>query len=196
MQQRQQSVVFGRFALICIAVILMVVGVTFAALRTQQNVLTGSTLTSASASLLMNKQSIGTFQNELPGFSFTGVEPGGPALPTDGHSLYLHNNGSTNLSVNISVNPERLEYSDQANPNLIKLHIAAPSRGEFIDYRLSDLISAYQTGQRLLLPIWMTAGSYEHLQFRMSIDADPAYELMTEQITLNNLDIVLSGVSG
>lgn len=59
MQQRQQSVVFGRFALICIAVILMVVGVTFAALRTQQNVLTGSTLTSASASLLMNKQSIG-----------------------------------------------------------------------------------------------------------------------------------------
>lgn len=195
MYQRHHRLPIGRFMLVCCAIVVIIVGVTFAAMRTQQNLLTGSTLTSASASLLMNKQSIGTFHNELSGFTFTGVEPGGPALPAAGHSLFLHNNGSTNLSVDIQVNPERLEYSEQANLSHIMLQIDVPGRGESINYALSDLIDSYQTGQRRLLPVWLEAGGYEQLQFRMSIISDPAYDLMTEPISLTNLDIILTGVS-
>lgn len=195
MYQRHHRLPVGRFMLICCAIVVIIVGVTFAAMRTQQNLLTGSTLTSASASLLMNKQSIGTFQNELSGFTFTGVEPGGPALPAAGHSLFLHNNGSTNLSIDIQVNPERLEYSEQANLSHIMLQIDVPGRGESINYALSDLIDSYQTGQRRLLPVWLEAGGYEQLQFRMSIISDPAYDLMPEPISLTNLDIILTGVS-
>src|SRR6476661_7849270 len=67
------------------AVGVMVTGVTFAALQSQQAVLSGNTIQTASANLLIGTASPTStaFSNSHSGFSFTEIVPGGPAQPAN-----------------------------------------------------------------------------------------------------------------
>lgn len=86
------------------AVAIMVTGVTFAALQSQQAVLSGNMLQSASANLLIGTASATSseFSSSHSGFTFTDIVPGGPAVPATS-SLYLKNTGTATLSVKLSV---------------------------------------------------------------------------------------------
>lgn len=85
---------------------ILVVGVTFAALQSQQAVLSGNTIQSASANLLIGTASATStaFSNSHSGFTFTEVVPGGPAQPSGGNVFYLKNTGTTTLSLKVAVN--------------------------------------------------------------------------------------------
>ncbi|HWT55628.1 MAG TPA: hypothetical protein VN031_01200 [Candidatus Microsaccharimonas sp.] len=86
------------------AVAIMVTGVTFAALQSQQAVLSGNMIQSASANLLIGTASATSseFSSSHSGFTFTDIVPGGPAVPATS-SLYLKNTGTATLSVKLSV---------------------------------------------------------------------------------------------
>lgn len=85
------------------AVGILVTSVTFAALQSQQAVLSGNSISSATADLRIGTTA-STFSPSRTGFNFADVVPGGPAMPTDGHIFYLKNYGSAVLALKVAVN--------------------------------------------------------------------------------------------
>lgn len=81
---------------------LIVSGVTFAALRSQQVTLTGNTIQSATAGLEIGT-SAANFAASQPGFQFADVIPGGPAMPESGNTFYLENSGTAPLQVSLNI---------------------------------------------------------------------------------------------
>ncbi len=86
------------------AIAIIVSGVTFAALQSQQATLTGNTISSASADLRIGT-SASTFST-VPthsGFSFQAVIPGAAAVPVDGNIFYLKDAGTAPLALKVAV---------------------------------------------------------------------------------------------
>jgi hypothetical protein len=74
--------------------------VTFAALQSQQAVLTGNTIESATAALQISTDG-GNFATTQQGFSFSGVIPGGAAMPQQngGRPLWFKNTGTAPIAL-------------------------------------------------------------------------------------------------
>lgn len=87
------------------AVGIITTAVTFAALQSSGNALTGNTIQTATASLLISTQGTpGSYQQSVPGFNFTGLVPGGSAQPgANNYVVYLQNNGTAGLKLQLNV---------------------------------------------------------------------------------------------
>src|SRR4051812_48323881 len=71
--------------------------VTFAAIQSTGNALTGNTIQTATANLQISTNApSGPWTDNVPGFTFNGLVPGGVPLPTTngGYAVYLKNNGT------------------------------------------------------------------------------------------------------
>ena len=78
----------------------LVAGVTYASLQSQAT-LTNNTIASATA--LLEVKSTGSFAAQDAGFAFTGVVPGGPAVPALGNDFQLRNSGDVDLDIAASI---------------------------------------------------------------------------------------------
>jgi len=76
---------YARLVLATTALTVMVGGAAFAALQSQQSVLKGSTIQTASANLQLSSDG-NLFANTLNGYSFNSLIPGGQASPSVGLS--------------------------------------------------------------------------------------------------------------
>jgi hypothetical protein len=83
----------------------LVSSVTYATLQSPSATLTGNTIQSASANLLIGTASATStaFSATHSGFTFAGVVPGGPAAPASGNVFYLRNTGTATLAAKMSV---------------------------------------------------------------------------------------------
>lgn len=87
------------------AVVALAGGVTFAALQSQAT-LTGNTIASASATLLVSSTpacgaATGTFTHSETGFAFTGLVPGG--ADSGAKNFCLKNTGTDNMTMNVVI---------------------------------------------------------------------------------------------
>lgn len=102
---------------------ILVTGVTYAALQSQQAVLSGNTIQTASANLLIGTASATStaFSSSHSGFTFANIVPGGPAQPTNGNTFYLKNTGTANLSLKLGVatTPTNTSNVDLSKVNII-----------------------------------------------------------------------------
>lgn len=126
------------------AVMVMVTGVTFAALQSQRVVLKGNSILTAVADLSLSTDNV-TYSKSITGFNFSGLIPGGSPVPTSGYGVYLRNDGSTALTPRISVDPSLV------NPSLVdlnKVHVIISSYGGGAgqNVTLQDLVAANTTG--------------------------------------------------
>lgn len=138
------------------AVMVLVTGVTFAALQSQQAVLKGNSIATAMAELKISKDNI-TYANLLDGYTFGNLIPGGSPTPTNGNPIYLQNTGSVALAAKLSVNEA---LSNPNNVDLAKVHIILlPSGGGAPqNISLKDLVSASSTGG-----IALSGGGLNHI---------------------------------
>lgn len=97
------------------AAVIIVSGVTFAALQSQQDTLTGNTIETATANLQLSTDGT-NYSDSHSGFDFNNIVPGGQAVPTTGYPFYLKNFGGTPLSLKLSVT------SAPSNPNSVDLN--------------------------------------------------------------------------
>ena len=100
--------------LLVVLIVSLAAAVAFALLQTQ-SVITGNTISTADANLVVSTDGI-TYDRTVPGFSFTGLVPGGYPAPSDGYSVYLKNAGDTVLDVNLAldnfpVNPKTADLN-------------------------------------------------------------------------------------
>lgn len=130
--------------MLIVAVLLSLVGgVTFAALQSQTK-LTGSTIQTATANLLIGRDST-NLANTQAGFSFTNLVPGGTLTPSNGYPVYLKNAGGTPLSIKFAVS------GTPSNPNNVDLtkvsvHINSTTSGQTQIFTLQSLIDSNATG--------------------------------------------------
>ena len=174
------------------AVVVIVSGVTFAALQSQQAKLAGNIIQTATANLQISPNDV-SYANSLEGFAFQNLVPGGVAVPNaDTFTFYLKNAGGTPLSLKLAVSSTPLNAD---NADLSKVHlILIPADGSSPqNFTLAALIAAYSSGglpvisANRLTPA--TTMKY-HLQITMDIDA-----VTGSGASISNIDLSFSGTA-
>lgn len=174
------------------AVMLAVSGVTFAALQSQDAVLQGNTITSATANLLIGDGS-GTFGAATNGYNFTNIEPGPQLQPAGGNMITLRNNGSTKLGLRLSMRPTN--FSNPSNVNIDRIYVAiTPAGGTMQEHSLADLLTAYSGGAPISLGTTVNAGQDIQVKFQVQIASD-VITSTTSAVNLSGIDLVFSGLS-
>lgn len=171
------------------AVLAIVSGVTYAALQSQQSVLTGNTIESATADLKISLNGT-NFTGSQTGFDFSSVVPGGPAVPAAGYTFYLKNSGTTNTQVKMGVSSTPTNLN---NVDLTKVFVTILKYpgGTPQTMTLATLISSYSNGGTALTDV-LTAGATNtyHIQVSMAVDA-----FTGTGASLGNIDFVFVGTS-
>lgn len=144
MRTIRRSAVMGRAFVAVIATLVVVAGVTFASLQSQQAVLRGNTIQTAVASLQLSPNDV-TYSNSIDGYVFGNLVPGGQALPINGYPVYLKNVGTTPLALKLSVG-ETFTNTDQVDASKVHVILAPISGGVPQNMLLSDLIAANVSG--------------------------------------------------
>jgi len=170
----------------------IVSGVTFAALTSQQAVLAGNTIETATADLRVSQDG-NTYTNSLTGFDFANVVPGGSAVPAAGYNFYLKNFGGTPLLLKLSIG------STVANPNnvdLTKVSVILTSIGSGAQpqtFTLASLIAANATGGvALTSPSPLMAGTQAKFAVQVSMASDA---FSGSNASLGNIDFAFSGLA-
>jgi hypothetical protein len=160
-----------RAVMVVATVGVLVTGVTFAALQSQQAVLSGNTIQSASANLLIGTASATStaFSSSHSGFTFANVIPGGPAQPTDGNSFYLKNTGTATLAIKLAVSGTPTNTS-AVDLSQVSIQITRVDTGttqtaslqSLIDgsLNLNDTLAPASTGVEYKLSVAMNADAF------------------------------------
>ncbi|HTB48600.1 MAG TPA: hypothetical protein VK712_00795 [Verrucomicrobiae bacterium] len=171
------------------AVIILVSGVTFAALQSQQIKLTGNTIETATASLLISSDGI-NYAASQGGFDFSNLIPGGPAAPQAGYSFFLKNGGGAPLALKLAVSssPSNPDAVDLSKVNVI---LTPASGGTAQSFTLASLIASNTTGgSPITAPSELFVGNTTHLTLQVSMAADA---IIGSNASLGNIDFAFTG---
>lgn len=166
------------------AVGVLVTGVTFASLQSQQATLTGNSIQSATADLRIGT-SASTFDSSRSGFTFKDVVPGGPAMPVDGQTFYLKNYGSAPLTLKVAVGSTPTNTSS-VDLSKVKLQL---TRVDNEGSQAATLQALTTSGLPITDPIG--AGSVVQYKLRALMDEDA---FNGTGAALGGIDLVFSGV--
>lgn len=178
-------------AILIIAVLLSLVGgVTFAALQSQSK-LTGSTIQTATANLLIGRDAT-NLANTQAGYSFTNLIPGGTLTPSNGYPVYLKNAGGTPLSLKFAVSGTP---SNPSNVDLTKVsvHINSISSGQTQIFTLQSLIDSNATGGlTMTLVSVLFPDQLQPLTMQVSMAADA---FGGQSAAIGAIDFVITGTA-
>jgi len=164
--------------------------VTFAAMQSTGNALTGNTIQTATASLQISTTG-SYYSDSVPGFSFNNLIPGGAAQPAaNNYMAYLKNTGTSSLSLSLAV-PTTPTVTGTVDLAKVLVLITPPTVGGVPgvtqSFSLASLIAGKVTIENSLLPVGSVA-SY-HMQVNMAADA-----VSGNGATISSLDLVFSGI--
>lgn len=177
-------------AVVVMGVVLVIVsGVTFAALQSQQATLTGNTIESATADIRISIDN-NTYSSSHTGFDFSSVIPGGPAVPTAGYPFFLKNYGTTNSLIKMAVSSVPTN-SNNVDLSKVSVIITRVGGGPTQTFTLANLISTYADGGTALTEVLPTNTFYQYkIQVSMASDA-----FTGSGAALGNIDFVFSGTA-
>lgn len=185
MRRRDLKVVV-KSVMVVAAVVAIVSGVTFAALQSQQDILTGNTIETATANLVVSKDDI-HYANSQAGFDFSGLVPGGAAMPITGNSFYLKNSGQTRLTLKMAVS------SVPSNPNnvdLSKVNVLLTTVGSGLPAQNFTLQQLMNNGGVSFASLDNNNSMEYKLQVSMTSDA-----LVGASAALGNIDFAFYGTA-
>jgi hypothetical protein len=162
---------------------------TFAALQSQNAVLSSNTISTTTAFLLVSNDST-TYNNTKTGFTFSNITPGGAAQPASGYNFFLKNTGTANLAIKVAVSstPTNLNGVD-----LSKVFLNFTRADDNLDqtFTLKSLIDSFSTGYAVLGDSVnaATVGPY-NVKVSMAIDAYNG----SNGATISGVDLVFSGL--
>lgn len=190
MRLSTRSKTLARVVGVVAATMVVVSGVTFAALQSQQDTLTGNTIETATANLQLSKDGI-NYGDTQTGFDFNNLIPGGPAVPTAGYGFYLKNSGDTPLAVKFAINsiPDNPNNVDLSKVNLLVTTVG--SGGAAQSFTLQSLIDASPSGGLPLNGAALPFGQLQQYKLQVSMTTDA---IIGSSASLGNLDLVFSGV--
>lgn len=179
-----------RTVLIVAALLSLVGGVTFAALQSQSK-LTGSTIQTATANLLVGRDAT-TMSSTQAGYSFNNLIPGGTLTPSGGYPVYLKNAGGTPLALKFAVssiptNPNNVDL------NKVMIHLNSTASGLTQTFTLQSLIDSNTLGGSTITLVPVLFSDQTH-PFTMQVSmAKDAFDGQTAAI--GAIDFVVTGTA-
>ena len=169
------------------AVVVLMTGVTYAALQSPQATLTNSTISSATADLRIGTSAT-SFSSTRVGFNFVDLIPGGIAAPVDGNIFYLKNYGNANLGLHISIGsiPVNLSNVDLTKVSFVMTRLDTSTVQVFT---VKTLVDSYINGG-LSLTDSLSGSTVAEYKLQAIMSAD-AFTGQTAQIS--DLDLVFTG---
>lgn len=171
------------------SVAVLVTGVTFAALQSQQAVLTGNSIESATADLRVSGTG-SSYSSTKAGFAFGDVIPGGPATGPAANSFYLKNYGTPTMVLKaaistVPVNPDSV--------NLEKVYVVLSRVDTNATQKLSiaALVGGYATGG-VSLTDNLAGGQAAQYKAQVAMDADA---FTGQKAEISGIDIVFRGTA-
>lgn len=168
------------------SLVVVVSGVTFAALQSQQDVLAGNTIETATANLLISKDDT-NYSASQTGFDFNSLVPGGAAMPVTGFPFYLKNSGQTDLDLKMSVSSVPVNAN---NIDLSRVNVLLTTMGNSGSPQ-SFTLQSLMTGGGVSIGNISRSNSNEYkLQISMASDA-----VSGNSASLGNVDFAFSGTA-
>lgn len=177
--------------LLIIVLIILATGITYAALQSQQIKLTGSTISTATANLLISSDGV-NYASSKPGFEFNNLVPGGGPSPWDGYSLWLKNNGgiSENLRLSVSSVPSNPNNVDFSKVNVILTPVGF-NAGPAQTFTLDALINANANGGLAITsPTQLFVGNVQQFTIKVSMALDA---IAGNSASIGNVDFAFLG---
>jgi hypothetical protein len=175
---------------IIMAVLISASGISWAALQSQPAKLTGNTIETASANLVVSTDNT-NFAASLVGFDFNNLVPGGTAVPVGGYSFTLKNSSAINVNLKFAVSTTP---SNPAGVDLGKVNvILTPSGGTPQSFTLQALVNTNVSGGMAVTnPAILFAGTRQSftVQVSMAIDA-----FSGSSASLGNIDFAFTAVA-
>ncbi len=189
-QQIQKLPTTTKAAVIVLAIFGLSGGISYASLVSQP-ALTNNTISTATASLQLSTDSI-NYSASIPGFSFSGIMPGGEAVPSTGYTVLLKNTGETSLALKLGVASTLVNSGgfDLSKVHVILTPLSGISPQNFI---LQSLLTADKNGGAPVVnPVKLLPGSVSAYKLQVSLDADA---VNSESASITNLSFLFSGVA-
>ncbi len=172
------------------AVGILVSSVTYASLQSQQAVLAGNSIRSATADLRIGT-SASAFSASRAGFTFADVAPGGPAMPADGHTFYLKNYGTTTLGLNVAVNSS-VTNTKSVDLGKTFVQLTRVDTGAVQTLSVQSLIDGQAAGGTAVTDPIVPAAVVQY-RLRSLMDAD-AFTGTGVDVEVDAVDLVFSGI--
>jgi hypothetical protein len=173
------------------AVMVIISGVAFAALQSQQDTLTGNTVETATANLQLSTDGT-SYSNSHAGFDFNNIVPGGQPVPTTGYAFYLKNSGGTPLSLKMAVSstPVNPNSVDLNKVNVVLTPVATGTSAQ--TFTLQSLIAASSAGGLAVTSGNLASGASQQFKLQVSMAADA---VSGSAASLGNIDFSFSGTA-
>lgn len=172
----------GRTILVAVIIISLAVGVAFALLQSR-SVLTGNTISTASANLLLSTDGV-NYSQTVSGFNFENIVPGGYPAPENGYPIYLKNTGNTPLDLRLAL--ENM-LSNPGSADLNKINVALTDASGNTAPRGFILQSLFNGGMPIEGELAPGATRQYKLQVLAAEDAE-------QGMTIGNIDLVFNGI--
>lgn len=166
-------------------------GAAYAVLQSQQNTLTGNTISTATANLQLSKDGV-SFGNTQTGFGFINIVPGGAAVPTTGQPFYLKNAGGTPLEIHMSVSGTP---TNSSNVDLGKVNVLLTTVGSgtpIQSFNLQALMTAHATGGVIISTAPLDIDNIQLYKLQVSMAADA---VTGSSASIGNIDFAFSGIA-
>lgn len=166
-------------------------GLTFAALQSQQDTLSGNTIKTANANMLLSVDGA-NYSNSQPGYDFNNLIPGGAAMPLTGYSVYLKNTGATALGLKLAISsaPSNPNNVDLSKVNLLLTTVGSGSGTQ--SFSLASLIAAAASGGLDITSGNLASGMSQQYKLQISMASD---SLTASSATLGNIDLAFNGLA-
>jgi hypothetical protein len=171
------------------AVAVLVTGVTYAALQSQQVGLTGNTIQTANADLRISSTG-STYTNTKTGFKFGEVVPGAVATGPADSTFYLKNSGTPAMVLRVAISTVP-QNPDNVNLEKTYIHITRMDTNVTQKLSVASLVAAHTTGGTAMTDN-LSGGQAAQYKAQVSMDAD-AFTGTKADIT--GIDIVFSGMA-
>lgn len=173
------------------AVVVIVSGVTFAALQSQQNVLAGNTIETATANLQLSTDGT-NYGNSHAGFDFNDLVPGGQPEPVAGYPVYLKNAGGTPLSIKLAIIsvPSNLDNVDLSKVSILLTTVGSGSGPQ--SFSLQSLVAGSANGGLAINSGNLVSGLSQQYKLQVAMSGDA---VTGSSASLSNIDFAFSGLA-
>jgi hypothetical protein len=173
------------------SLVITIGGVTFAALQSQQDTLTGNTIETATANLQLSTDGT-VYGNSHSGFDFNNLIPGAPAQPVTGYPVYLRNTGGAPLVLKLAVSsaPSNSAGVDLSKVTIILTPVGTGATAQ--SFTLQALIAAAANGGLEITGDSLKAGVSQEYKLQVSMTSDA---VNGAGASFSNVDFAFSGTA-
>ena len=166
-------------------------GAAYAVLQSQQNTLTGNTISTATANLNLSLDGT-SYSSSTAGFDFNSIVPGGSAVPATGYPFYLKNSGATPLAIKfyVSSTPSNASSIDLTKVNVLLTTVGSGTSPQ--SFSLQALKDAAATGGLAISTATLNPTYSQQYKLQVSIASDATIQ---SGASLGNIDFAFRGIA-